>query len=278
MRDTPFSVVALWCWYDGRAFHGYQAQQGVRTVQAEVLRAFAEARLPRNPVVAGRTDRGVSARMQVLSAKVLRDEDPGAVAARLSPFFPRDVGVVMSRPAPQGFHAAFSATSKTYHYELSGEQAGDVTLLRRAAACVPGTRDFLVFHFKTSDRRARRVDAVEVLEHAEGVTLRFVGAQFARYMVRMLTGALAAVSRGELPLEVLEAGLSSQRPFHCPIAPPEGLTLWSVGYPAAVDPFSADDRLAVTPVEPGARAQETSERLVAPGGKGDPSPGRTSTR
>lgn len=249
MRDTPFTVVALWCWYDGRAFHGYQAQPGVRTVQAELLRAFAEAHLPRNPVVAGRTDKGVSARMQVLSAKVLRDEvEPSAVAARLAPHLPEDVGLVMSRPAPQGFHAAFSATSKTYRYELSRDEAGDVPLLRRAAALVPGTRDFRVFHFKTSEVRARTVSRVEVFEHARGVTLEFVGAQFARYMVRMLTGALTAVSTGALPLEVLASGLDAQVPFHCPLAAPEPLTLWSVDYPPEVDPFSSSDRATVVPV------------------------------
>ena len=242
MRDTPFTVVAIWCWYDGRAFHGYQAQQGVRTIQSEVLRAFADAQLPRNPVVAGRTDRGVSARMQVLSAKVLRDVEPASVAERLAPHLPPDIGVVLSRAAPQGFHAAFSANSKTYQYELTREQAGDLSLLREAAALVPGTRDFRVFHFKTSDLRPRRVDAVEVLEHELGVTLRFVGEQFARYMVRMLTGALTAVARKELTLDVFNAGLVEQRQFHCPTAPPEALTLWSVGYPADVDPFSPTER------------------------------------
>lgn len=242
MRDTPFTVVAVWCWYDGRGFHGYQAQPGVRTVQAEVLRAFADAKLPRNPVVAGRTDRGVSARMQVLSAKVLADVDPHGVADRLAPHLPADLGVVMSRPAPQGFHAAFSASSKTYRYELTNAQAGDVELLRRAAALVPGTRDFRVFHFKTSDVRPRRVERVDVHPQPSGVTLEFVGEQFARYMVRMLTGALTAVSTGALDLEVLARGLDEQRPFHCPIAPPAPLTLWSVDYPAEVDPFSPADR------------------------------------
>ena len=60
-------MAALWCCYRGEGFAGYQAQQGQRTVQGEVLGAFRALQLPRNPVVAGRTDRGVSARMQVLS-------------------------------------------------------------------------------------------------------------------------------------------------------------------------------------------------------------------
>jgi tRNA U38,U39,U40 pseudouridine synthase TruA len=74
------------------------------------------------------------------------------------------------------------------------------------------------------------------------VTLRFVGEGFARHMVRMLVGGLTAVSRGELGLEVLRAGLDEQQFFRCPTAAPEPLTLWSVGYPPEVDPFTEGER------------------------------------
>jgi tRNA pseudouridine(38-40) synthase len=116
-----------------------------------------------------------------------------------------------------------------------------VERLREAAALVPGTRDFRVFHFKTSAVEPRTVNAVELLgEH----TLRFVGEGFGRHMVRMLVGGLLAVSRGEVPLHTLRAGLEQQQNFHCPTAPPEPLTLWEVGYPREVDPFTRAERAA----------------------------------
>jgi tRNA U38,U39,U40 pseudouridine synthase TruA len=73
-------------------------------------------------------------------------------------------------------------------------------------------------------------------------TLRFVGEGFARHMVRMLVGGVLAVSRGEVTLDTFRAGLEQQQQFHCPTAPAEPLTLWSVGYPAEVDPFSSAER------------------------------------
>jgi tRNA U38,U39,U40 pseudouridine synthase TruA len=76
----------------------------------------------------------------------------------------------------------------------------------------------------------------------DDLTLRFVGEGFARYMVRMLVGGLLAVSHRELSLELFREGLENQRNFHCPTAPPQPLTLYSVGYPAEVDPFGASDR------------------------------------
>lgn len=268
MRDTPFTIVALWCWYDGGGFHGYQGQQGLRTVQAELLRVFSAAGLSRNPVVAGRTDKGVSARMQVLSARVAREVPLASLLERLTPHLPLDLGLVMAREAAQGFHAAWSATSKEYRYTLSREAAGDLDRLREASALVPGTRDFRVFHFKTSEQKPRTVDSVQVTPTPSGATLRFVGQQFARHMVRMLVGGLTAVSRGEVPLEVFARGLEAQENFHCPTAPPEPLTLWSVGYPAHLDPFSQADRRTEVPRWP-SREVEHQHLTVAHALDGD---------
>ncbi|MCC6335233.1 MAG: tRNA pseudouridine(38-40) synthase TruA [Myxococcales bacterium] len=246
--STPLHRVAFWCWYVGAGFRGYQQQQGLRTVQGELLRAFAEAGFPRNPVVAGRTDRGVSARMQVLSARVDRFVPVDELAARLNARLPEDVRIHLVRPAAPQFHAAFSATQKEYRYVLGARDAGDEGRLREAAALVPGTRNFRVFHFKTSAEQPRTVHSVEVCANAPSpsgrLVLRFVGAAFARHMVRMLVGGMTAVAKGEVPLDTFRAGLLEQRLFHCPTAPPEPLTLWSVGYPPGVDPFTPGEREA----------------------------------
>lgn len=239
---APFQIVAFWCWYRGDGFHGYQAQQGVRTVQGELLRAFREVGLSRNPVVAGRTDKGVSARMQVLSGRVERHFEPQLLPERLNAVLSEDVGIQVARAVPHGFHAAWSAISKEYRYELSAADAGDVSQLKAMAALIPGTRNFRAFHFKSSEERLRTVTAVHVDEHDKGVTLRFVGEGFARYMVRMLVGGMTAVSRGTLPPERFAQGLYEQQNFYCPTASPEPLTLWEVCYPREVDPFTPQER------------------------------------
>lgn len=241
---APFSLAAFWCWYRGAGFHGYQRQGTLRTVQGELLRAFSEAGLPRNPVVAGRTDKGVSARMQVLSARVERGTDLAALVPRLNARLPDDLRLHLAREVPAGFHAAWSATAKEYRYVLDARAVGDMERLREAAALVPGTRNFRVFHFKTSAEQPRTVHAVDVLEDGPRLTLRFTGESFARHMVRLLVGGLTAVSRGDVPLDTFRAGLDAQRLFHCPTAPAEPLTLWSVGYAADVDPFTPEERAA----------------------------------
>ncbi len=257
MNDA-FRMAALWCWYRGEHFHGYQQQQGVRTVQGCLLQAFAAAGFARNPVVAGRTDKGVSARMQVLSGRFERSIALESIGPRLNAHLPGDLQVHLAREAPVGFHAAFSATSKEYRYAI--ESPGDLASLREAMSLIPGTRDFRVFHFKTSDVRPRTVTKVEYLDDG---TLRFVGEGFARYMVRMLVGGLLAVSHRELSLDVFREGLEQQRNFHCPTAPPQPLTLYSVGYPTEVDPFSASDRAGFTSWPPTSSAAAAPRRPSA---------------
>ena len=240
MRTTPFRVVAWWVWYRGADFRGYQAQEGHRTVQAEVLRAFAEVGLERNPVVAGRTDRGVSARMQVLSARVRRDAELGALRETVNARLPADLQVHLVKPAVDGFNAAWSASGKEYRYVVT--EPGDRGLLREAASLVPGTRNFRVFHFKSSVEKPRTVDQVELVERRSGYVIRFVGEGFARYMVRMLVGGMLAVSRGDIGLDTFRRGLELQENFRCPTAPPEPLVLWNVRYPPEVDPFTEAER------------------------------------
>jgi tRNA pseudouridine38-40 synthase len=239
-----FKIVALWCWYRGAQFYGYQQQQERRTVQQELLKAFAAAGLSRNPVVAGRTDKFVSARMQVLSGRLEPEVPAESLVARLNAVLPSDLGIHLAREAKTGFHAAWSANSKEYRYTLRTEELGDLELLRAAAALIPGTRDFRAFHFKTSEEKQRTVNSLELIPTASGLTLRFVGEGFARHMVRMLVGGMTAVSRGTVRMQHFTAGLLEQRNFYCPTAAPEPLTLWNVGYPAALDPFTAEERAA----------------------------------
>jgi len=248
--SPDFDIVAFWVWYRGADFAGYQQQIGERTVQSEMLRAFAAAGLERNPVVAGRTDKGVSARMQVLSARVPKSALPDVVS-KLNAALPNDVQVHLAKAMRPKFHAAWSSNSKEYRYEVS--EPGDVEKLREAAALVPGTRDFRVFHFKSSELKQRTVNSVDLIPSPSGrgsreargeggLTLRFIGEGFARYMVRMLTGGMLQVSRGEISIDTFRAGLEQMTQFRCPTAPAEPLTLWNVGYPEDADPFTADER------------------------------------
>ena len=249
--------------YDGAAFSGWATQPGLRTVQgvleewiSRVLR-IASVSL----VVAGRTDAGVHARVQVchvdLPDDLPLDQDPCAVLLRrLGRVLPGDIVIRAVRPAPEGFDARFSATWRRYVYRLVDEghvadplQRGhvvkvphevNVAALNAGAATLLGLRDFAPFckprEGATTIRELRRCSATR---RDDGVIeIELVADAFCHSMVRSLVGALTAVGGSKRTLAWLEdVAAHPVRHNEVLVMPAHGLVLEEVGYPA-------DDQLA----------------------------------
>lgn len=219
---------------------------------------------------AGRTDRGVHARMQVLSFRIPGDLPVERFQAELAELLPKDaLGVVMIvEPAPS-FHAQWSAIGKEYRYRIAIDEVPaawspfvwqvrreeglaqfDARRFSECLARAVGTRDFIAFHEKSSVQRPRTLQSAEVMPVAPGVMeARLRGDSFARYQVRYLIGTCAKVASGTLPLESFVEALERGTPVRGLRAPSEALVLWEVLYPPKVDPFSGE--LRAKPCPPG---------------------------
>lgn len=258
------TAAALWLWYRGDAFRGYQTQAEGPTVQQALEAGFGALGLPARPVASGRTDRGVHARMQVVSLRVPGDTDVPALPALLGPHLPEGMGVVSARVAPRGFHAQWTATEKEYRYRvcpgpvpgawrgacwalqedaaLQG-RALDVARMQAVLAGFEGTHDFVAFHEKSSPRRPRTLFRARCHPLPGGVLdVRLVGEGFARYMVRYLVGYAVAAGCGLLSEAEVAAALATGVETRGLRAPGHGLILWEVRYPAGCDAFPAEVR------------------------------------
>src|SRR5260370_534310 len=105
--------------YDGTEFHGWQTQEGQRTVQGELRRVLSL--LDDRPVAvhgSGRTDAGVHAEGQVASVHLQREITPPKLPNAINGNLARDVRVLSAEIAPEDFHARYSAIGKTYVYRL----------------------------------------------------------------------------------------------------------------------------------------------------------------
>jgi tRNA pseudouridine38-40 synthase len=241
--------------YDGTSFSGWQVQPGRPTVQGALEEALGRihgaARLPVRG--AGRTDAGVHARGQVADAAVPDRLDDGELARGLRALVPKGVSVLGDAPVPASFHARRCATAKTYAYLVDRSAAGDPFLARfalhaparvdhaaidAALATLPGRRDFRGFCASASPVE----DFVRDLRLAERVALserldlyRFSANGFLMHMVRILVGTLLEVGRGRFgPERLAEVLISGERARAGPTAPPHGLSLERVDYPAEV--------------------------------------------
>jgi tRNA pseudouridine38-40 synthase len=254
-------AAALWLWYRGDRFRGWQAQVQGPTVQTSLEQGFLRMGTPARPVASGRTDRGVHARMQVVSVRLPGDTDLDALPARLAPHLPEGMGLVAARRAPRHFHAQWTAVEKEYRYRLcpgpvpapwqgaAWSLPEDPALVGRAMtpgvleevlARYVGTRDFVAFHENSSPRKPRTLYSARLEVLPGGVLdVRLVGDGFARYMVRYLLGTAVAVAYGVLTWEDLRLALEEGVEPKGLRAPGHGLILWEVRYPPQTDAFPA---------------------------------------
>ncbi len=243
--------------YDGTGFSGWAPQPDRRTVAGELARALTTlfgADGHSGLTVAGRTDAGVHATGQVCHVDVSDErwqELSDTLVRRLAALLPPDVRVTSATAVSPEFDARFSALRRTYRYRV-GDAPYGVDPLRRhdtlawprplseaamteASAGLIGEHDFAAYC-----RRREGASTVRTLLRLDwhrdeaGVLVGTVVADaFCHAMVRSLVGALLAVGDGRRPVDWPASLLSrSERADEVQVAPPHGLTLVAVDYPA----------------------------------------------
>lgn len=263
---VPVPTYLLTIAYHGSRFHGWQQQDGHRTVQQELKRAFAAIDCPSVHVEgAGRTDAGVHALGQAAHVVLARPFPPERLLMALNTNLPDDVAVQAVRQAPDGFHARFHNRGKRYAYRCVCTSVRpavgrelfhwvrrpiDLAAMRAAATCLRGKHDFATFASNPGYPRkrgtVRTLTRVHVVQRPRGFDLVVQGSGFLYNMVRNLAGSLLEVGNGNRPpgwiAEVLAA---RDRRVGGPTAPPHGLYLLRVLYardlsPAGVEPGPLD--------------------------------------
>lgn len=236
--------------YDGGPFKGFQAQEGVPSVQS-ALEAAVEAFSgePARIHVAGRTDTGVHATAQVIHFDLARDWRTATVRDALNAHLvPEPISVLNAEIAPPDFHARFSATGRRYLYRILDRRSHpavergrvwwvktplDSDAMHAAAQHLIGTHDFTTFR----DAHCQATSPVKTLDHLAvarfdyEVRLTFAARSFLHRQVRSITGTLAEVGAGRWSEADLIAALNAARREACgPVAPAHGLYLTGVDY------------------------------------------------
>ena len=237
--------------YDGSAFHGWQVQPDVRTVQGVLEAALSRLADERTGIIgSGRTDTGVHASGQVFSVDMSPPWTAAGLRKSLNALLPDDVWIAASQEARSGFHPRYDAVRRTYRYELGlAEEAAspfhrrwcwplgdpvDPELLGRAAEHVPGERSFRAFSKAGQPERGERchVHAARWTETELGHRFTVSADRYLHHMVRYLVGTMVDIARGRRPLDDMTRLLDNDPEVTTsPPAPPEGLFLHTVEYP-----------------------------------------------
>ena len=241
--------------YDGTEFSGWARQPERRTVCGVLEESLSQVfRQPLTLTVAGRTDAGVHASGQVAHVDLPVESDVDGLPKRLSRILPADVRVFRATRVPDEFDARFTALRRHYEYRVADAPFGadplrrldtiswprplSLTALCEASELLLGEHDFCAFCKRREGATTiRELQRLAWTRGEDGVLTAAVSADaFCHSMVRSLVGALLAVGEGRKPVDWPASLLrSTERSSSVTVAPPHGLTLVRVDYPADQD-------------------------------------------
>ncbi|MDR0966077.1 MAG: hypothetical protein LBM75_06190 [Myxococcales bacterium] len=233
---------ALCLAYDGRPYLGFQPQLALPTVGGVLHSALRRIGIDATPFGASRTDARVQAWGQIASFQSRLDIDPITLTNELNEALPSTVHVRTSVRALPSFHAHWSSTGKIYRYRLFSEQNEQIDPSRLDFALrLLSTRTDLSAFSASRERdkgKIRTIAFARLLENTpdSGLLIEFEGVGFGRYQIRNMIAAALAMGQGHIGPDALLSMAQGTRkhPFR---AAAEGLCLWKVLYPDALNPF-----------------------------------------
>lgn len=251
--------VAIGVEYDGAGLVGWQAQKDGPSVQEALERALSAVADESVAVVgAGRTDAGVHATGQVAHFDSRARRAPRSWVLGGNTGLPPGIALRWAQEVPDEFHARYSARARSYSYLLLNREARpalwrqrawwlhrplDAPRMHVAGQALVGEHDFSAFRAAEcqSPTPMRRVESLCVRRQGEFLRVDVTANAFLHHMVRNIVGTLAAVGRGDRPVDwVAEVLAGRDRREGGATAPAEGLYLVEVDYgPALSQPPGA---------------------------------------
>lgn len=225
-------------------------QNNGRTVEDEFKKALlAITGVAPKITVAGRTDAGVHARGQVVSAEFITRMSSRQLTLALQTKLPPDMSVWRIDKMPLGFDARRQSIGKRYVYRISQglvadpfnrrtslhvREPLDLSLMQQAAQHFLGEHDFSSFRSSlcTASHARRYVWCVDINQTNSLIEVEIRGNAFCLNMVRIMVGTLIEVGKGKRrPQSIADALLTHDRKLAGITAKACGLTLEEVYYP-----------------------------------------------
>ena len=240
--------------YDGSGFVGWQRQANGLSVQEALETAITRFCGERIAVHgAGRTDAGVHALGQTAHLDLGKVVPPDVLRSAVNHHLrPAAISVLAAEPSSEDFDARLSAICRVYRYRILNRRAPpalergrvwqvapplDVEAMREGARHLTGHHDFSTFRDSACQAKSplRTLDALEPRREGEEIHIEARARSFLHRQVRNMAGTLKLVGLGRWhPDHVARALAARDRRAGGPTAPPDGLYLVEIRYPAGI--------------------------------------------
>jgi tRNA pseudouridine38-40 synthase len=253
--------IALGVEYNGQSFYGWQAQQGLSTIQGHLQEALARiAGEPIQLICAGRTDARVHATGQVVHFDTHAKRHIDAWIWGTNSALPSTIAVRWAKMVDYHFHARFSAIARRYRYVIYNHPIRPAILTGRvswyyfplnieqmkiAATYLIGEQDFTSFRSSQCGSKSpmRHIVDCQLYRQGDYVIIEIEANAFLHHMVRNIVGVLAKIGAGFKPAGWMQEVIHAKnRRLAAETASPDGLYLIRVSYPKAYS-FPLSDQL-----------------------------------
>ena len=254
--------IALFLTYEGTAYHGWQAQKTLATVQQTLEKAVAMVTGVSTHVTGcGRTDAGVHARNYVANFRTESTIPVDRLPYALNTHLPVDIVVRKAFEVHENFNAIGSCARKEYTYTIYNSRVRDPfyvnrawfypkhldeKIMQEAADQFVGTHDFAAVRSVGTDVKStvRTVYYFNVERHGSIIELKVCANGFLYNMARAMVGTVVYAAEGKIkPQEIGQILESGNRTAAGPTVPAGGLYMTHLWYDDGVEQFECPESL-----------------------------------
>ena len=248
--------ICLFLTYLGTAYHGWQMQKDLATVQETMEKAISKVVGHSVHVTGcGRTDAGVHAKCYVANFRTTSTIPCDRLPYALNTHLPVDIVVTKAFEVHEDFNAIGSCSRKEYTYQIYNSRVRDPfyvnrawfypkhldeNIMQAAADQFVGTHDFAAVRSVGTDVKStvRTVYYYKVERDGNLIRLKVCANGFLYNMARAMAGTVVYAAEGKIRPEEIGAILDSgNRTAAGPTVPPGGLYMSHLWYDDGVEKF-----------------------------------------
>jgi len=234
--------------YNGKAYHGWQKQPNVISIQEVLEKALSTLLNKTIEVVgAGRTDTGVHAKQMFAHLDLEDPINDSQFVYKMNQFLPKDIVVKAIHHVRADAHARFDATSRTYTYIISEgknpftiesslllKNKLDIDKMNQAAKELLNYKNFKCFSKVHTNVKTYNCNVMHVEWKRTNNELLFTitADRFLRNMVRAIVGTLIDIGNNKMDVQDLNGIIESQDRSNAGTSVlAQGLYLTKITYP-----------------------------------------------